>query len=80
MRTDAYKGPNGYMTQVLIHVIQNEDLWPTKVVLPIRVTESEMEIQWDEYVFNNHLLGPVRIRTLNHSEDAHTPQSVFVSY
>jgi hypothetical protein len=56
---DAYKGPNGYMTQILIHVIQNEDLWPTKVVLPIRITESEMEIQWDEYIFNNHLLGPV---------------------
>jgi hypothetical protein len=54
---DAYKGPSPYMTQLILHVIAEEDMWPTRVVLPIRITESEMEIQWDEYVFNNHLLG-----------------------
>jgi len=56
---DAYKGSVPYMTQLMIHVIQDEDLWPTKVVLPIRITENEMEVAWDEVIFNNHLLGPV---------------------
>lgn len=42
-----------------MQVIEAEDLWPTKTVLPIRVTESEMEIAWDEIIFNNHLLAPV---------------------
>lgn len=55
----AYKGSNDYMTQLIIHVIQDEDMWPTRVVLPIRLTESEMEIQWDEIRFDRHLLGPV---------------------
>jgi hypothetical protein len=56
---DAYKGSVPYMTTLMIHVIKDEDLWPTRVVLPIRITESEMEIAWDEVTFNNHLLGPV---------------------
>ena len=57
---DAYANVSlPYMTQLMIHVISEEDLWPTKIVLPIRVTESEMEIAWDEIIFNNHLLAPV---------------------
>lgn len=56
---DAYKGSVPYMTQLMIHLIADEDLWPTRSVLPIRITESEMEIAWDEVIFNNHLLGPV---------------------
>jgi len=56
---EAYKGSNMFMTQLMITVIKDEDLWPTRVVLPIRITESEQEIAWDEVVFNNHLLGPV---------------------
>jgi hypothetical protein len=53
----ALTPPAAQMTQLILHVIAEEDMWPTRVVLPIRLTESEMEIQWDEYVFNNHLLG-----------------------
>jgi len=34
-------------------------MWPTKIALPFRLTEGEMEIVWDEIVFNNSLLGPV---------------------
>jgi len=56
---DAYKGSLPYMTTLMIHMISDEDLWPTRVVCPIRVTEEEMEIVWDEVVFNDHLLGPV---------------------
>ena len=56
---DAYTGSIPYMTQLMIHMIQDEDLWPTRVVLPIRITESEQEIAWDEVIFDNHLLQPV---------------------
>ena len=45
---EAYKGSNLFMTQLMITVIKDEDLWPTRVVLPIRITESEQEIAWDE--------------------------------
>jgi hypothetical protein len=34
-------------------------MWPTRVALPFRLTEGEMEIAWDEIHFNNSLLGPV---------------------
>lgn len=56
---DAYSGSVPYMTQLMIHIIAEEDLWPTKVVAPIRITESEMEVAWDEIVFNDHMLLPV---------------------
>jgi len=42
---DAYSGSVPYMTQLMIHIIAEEDLWPTKVVAPIRITESEMEVR-----------------------------------
>ena len=42
---DAYQGSVPYMTQLMIHIIAEEDLWPTKVVAPIRITESEMEVR-----------------------------------
>jgi hypothetical protein len=56
---DAYQGSIPYMTQLMIHIIKDEDLWPTKVVCPVRITESEMEVAWDEIVFNDHMLAPV---------------------
>jgi hypothetical protein len=43
---DAYSGSVPYMTQLMIHIIAEEDLWPTKVVAPIRITESEMEVSF----------------------------------
>lgn len=43
---DAYSGSIPYMTQLMIHIIAEEDLWPTKTVAPIRVTESEMEVSF----------------------------------
>lgn len=42
---DAYTGSIPFMTQLMIHIIAEEDLWPTKVVCPIRITESEMEVR-----------------------------------
>ena len=34
-------------------------MWPTRIALPFRLSEGEMEIVWDEIHFNNSLLGPV---------------------
>lgn len=62
---DAYKGSSPYMTSIIINMVQDADMWPAKIALPYRFTESEMEIVWDELVFNNHLLGPGALRTLN---------------
>ena len=56
---DAYKGSNPFLTNIIIQLVSDEDMWPTRVALPFRVTEGEMEIVWDEIHFNNSLLGPV---------------------
>ena len=56
---EAYKGHNIYLTQVIIQLVTDDDMWPGTIALPFRVTESQMEIVWDEIHFNNHLLGPV---------------------
>lgn len=56
---DAYKGSNIYMTNIIIQLITDDDMWPTRVALPFKFSEGEMEIVWDEIHFNNHLMGPV---------------------
>ena len=56
---DAYKGPSPFMTQVIIKLVTDTDMWPVTVALPFRLTEDSNEIAWDEIRFNNHLLGPV---------------------
>lgn len=33
---DAYKGHNQYLTNIMINLIQEEDLIPTRILLPIR--------------------------------------------
>jgi len=56
---EVYKGSNPYLTNVLITIIEEEELVPTRVLLPIRQTQNETTITWDEFHFNNTLLGPV---------------------
>lgn len=56
---EAYKGHNVYLTTVLIQLITDDDMWPARIALPFRITESENKIVWDEIHFNNHLLNPV---------------------
>ena len=56
---DAYKGSNIFLTNIIIQLVSDEDMWPTRIALPFRVTEGEQEIVWDEIHFNNALLGPV---------------------
>lgn len=56
---DAYKGHSVYLTNVMITLITQADMWPASVALPFRVTEGEMSIHWNELIFNNHLLEPV---------------------
>ncbi|KAK3259148.1 hypothetical protein CYMTET_31808 [Cymbomonas tetramitiformis] len=55
---EAYLGYSPFMTNVMITLITNEDMWPT-TVLPYRETQDTSTIQWNEYHFNRHLLGPV---------------------
>ena len=56
---EVYKGSCPYLTNVLITIIEEQEEIPTKILLPIRTTENETSITWDEFVFNNTLLGPV---------------------
>jgi hypothetical protein len=48
-----------YLTNILIEMVTEEDQWPTRVALPIRLNEGSMQIVWDELLFHNQLLGPV---------------------
>ena len=56
---EVYRGHNPYLTQIMIDFISEEDLTPIRVILPLRETVNESSIVWDEYHFNNALLGPV---------------------
>jgi len=56
---DAYRGPSPYMTQIIIKIVTDTDLWPVQIALPFRLTEESQEIQWDEIRFSNELMGPV---------------------
>ena len=56
---DVYKGHNGYLTQVMIELLTEEDLVPIRTILPLRETFNETTITWNEYNFNSAILGPV---------------------
>ena len=59
---DAYRGSNMYLTNIIITLVTEGDLWPVTIAMPWRLTESEMEIAWDQIIFDNTLLGQVRGR------------------
>lgn len=46
---DAYKGSNLYLTNIMLNLIQEEDLIPTRILLPMRVTQNETSVTWDEF-------------------------------
>ena len=43
----------------MIRIISEEELVPTRILLPLRHTEHETSVTWDEFHFNNTLLGAV---------------------
>ena len=46
---EVYKGHNPFLTNVLIDLVTEEDLVPTKIIMPIRqVDNTDMNIVWDE--------------------------------
>jgi hypothetical protein len=51
---EAYDGPNPFITRILIQLITEDDMWITRIALPFRFTEGEMEVAWNEWHFNNH--------------------------
>ena len=71
---EVYKGTNPYLTNVMITIIQDEQLVPTRFLMPIRQTQDETSITWDEFNFNSAILGAVpeegisRLVTQNISE------------
>ena len=56
---EVYNGNNPYLTNVMLRIIDEEQLVPTKILLPIRQAGNDTSIVWDEFYFNNTLLGPV---------------------
>ena len=43
----------------MIQLITEDDMWVTRVALPFRFTEGEMEVAWSVWIFNNHSLDNV---------------------
>jgi hypothetical protein len=56
---DVYKGSNPYLTNIILTIISDEQLIPTRILMPIRQTENETSITWDEFHFNEAVLGAV---------------------
>ena len=57
---EVYKGHNPYLTNILIDLVTEEDVVPTKIIMPIRqVDNTDQNIVWDEFHFSKNLLGPV---------------------
>jgi hypothetical protein len=54
---DAYKGPNKFIRNILIAKITDADEFPIKRMAPLRKQEQHLEIQWDQWIFNQGLLG-----------------------
>ena len=43
---EVYKGSNPYLTNILITIITEEELVPTRILLPIRTTQNETTIEF----------------------------------
>ena len=41
----------------MLRIIDDEQLVPTKILLPLRQAGDDTSITWDEFHFNNALLG-----------------------
>ena len=55
---EVYKGHNPYLTNILIDLVTEEDVVPTKIIMPIRqVDNTDQNIVWDEFHFSKNLLG-----------------------
>jgi hypothetical protein len=56
---DVYKASNPYLTNVIITIIEDEQLVPTRILLPKRQTQNETSVSWDEFHFKNALFGAI---------------------
>ena len=54
---EAYKGSNSYISQILISKIANTELWILKDFAPWMKFEDAMDITWDIWSFQDHMLG-----------------------
>lgn len=53
---DALSGTNGYMMSVVIRAITMIDMWQVQEMLPYKRHTGSLTVQWDEWVFNDHIL------------------------
>lgn len=56
---DAYIGRNDYMKNAMISIIKEEDMWLTKKVLPIKITEDRMSFDWSFIYFEKAMMTTV---------------------
>lgn len=54
---EAFKGPNPYISQILITTISEADRWPIRVALPLKQNEQGMTVKWEIWRFNDHALN-----------------------
>lgn len=56
---EAYVGQNPFLSRVIVTLITDDDMWITRVALPMRTTNAQGEIMWNIWTFDNHALTNV---------------------
>lgn len=49
---DAYRGPNKFIRNILIARITAADTFALRVIAPLKRQDKHLEIQWDQWIFN----------------------------
>jgi hypothetical protein len=63
---DAYKGYNGYLTQIVISKIENSEQWPITKMLPLIRHQGSVSFSWDQITFNDELMRRVPEESVPH--------------
>lgn len=56
---EAYNGENPYLSTIIMNEITQDQQYPTTELLPYKLAEDRMTIQFDEWIFHRHLLDRV---------------------
>lgn len=54
---EAFRGPNPFMSKLVITMITNSELWPIREMLPLKRWESGNRVQWEIWKFNDHQMN-----------------------
>lgn len=60
---EAYRGPNVYLRRILATWISEADQWPIREMLPWKAFDGKMQIEWEIWSFDDHMLERVPERS-----------------